>query len=334
MVNKSDIKKEKLLEMFSTMVRIREFEKEALELTKKRMIRAVVHTYIGQEAVATGTCSALATEDSITSTHRGHGHCIAKGAVLWKMYAELLGKETGYCKGKGGSMHIADLDTGNLGANGIVGGSIPIAVGAALGSKLRDEGKVVVCFFGDGASNQGSFHEAINMASIWDLPVIFLCENNKYAISTHYTDSVAVDKISERAKSYAIEGITIDGNDVLEVFDTVSHYVDKVRKGEGPVLIEADTYRMKGHYFGDNQNYRDRSEVKEWKKKDPITNFRLKLINEYDISEDELDEIVKNEKQAIISAVEKAKNEPDPTPEELNQDLWACSTGNIEWKRR
>jgi len=334
MENKSDLSKDKLLEMFRMMTRIREFEKEALELTKKRLIRAVVHTYIGEEAIATGVCSALSPQDLITSTHRGHGHCIAKGATLWKMYAELLGKETGYCKGKGGSMHIADLDTGNLGANGIVGGSIPIAVGAGLGSSLRDEGKVVVCFFGDGASNQGSFHEALNMASIWDLPVIFVCENNKYAISTHYTDSVAIDKISERAKSYGIEGLTIDGNDVMEMYNTVSHYVDKVRNGEGPVLIEADTYRIKGHYYGDNQNYRERSEVKEWKEKDPISQYKKKLVNDYEIDEKVLSKIKKEEKAAIKEAVEKAKNEPDPSPDELTEDLWACSTGNIEWKRR
>ncbi len=329
----SEVKVEegKLLDMFRMMVRIRKFENQANELAKRGLTRAVVHTYIGQEAIATGVCAALNQSDYITSTHRGHGHCIAKGAKLQRMYAELLGKTTGYCKGKGGSMHIADLDTGNLGANGIVGGGIPMAMGAGLGSLLSNNGNVAVSFFGDGASNQGSFHEALNMAAVWKLPVIFVCENNKYGISSHISNTIAIDRIAERAKAYGMPGETIDGNNVIEVYKTIEHYVTKAKNGEGPVLIEADTYRISGHYFGDLSNYRDKSEIDEWKKKDPILNCRKVLLEEYNLNEEILDQIIQEEEKHVIEASESAKLDPDPDTDDLIADLYNPTFEKIEW---
>lgn len=331
MATKSMIEKDKILEMYKMMVKIREFEKQGLELAKQNKFRAVIHTYIGQEAVAVGVCSALKNDDVITSTHRGHGHCIAKGADLRKMYAELMGKKTGYCDGKGGSMHIADVKTGNLGANGIVGGGIPIAMGAGLGFYLDNSEKVSVCFFGDGASNQGSFHEALNMASIWDLPVIFVCENNKYAISTHYKNAVNIESIAERAKAYGIPGIKIDGNNVVEVYKTIIENIDSIRNGSGPILIEADTYRLRGHYYGDMQNYRERSEVKYWKEKDPLKICREILRKVYDIDEEVFEQIKKEEKTNIKKAVSQAESDPEPEVKDLLKDLFTEKTANIKW---
>lgn len=236
------VSKEVLLDFYRKMNCIRAFENEAIELAKMNLTRAAVHTYNGEEAIAVGVCAHLTNHDYITSTHRGHGHCVAKGADLERMFAELMARENGYCKGKGGSMHIADLSIGMLGANGIVGGGIPIAVGAAFALKYQERSDVVVCFFGDGASNEGSFHESLNMASVLKLPVIFVCENNQYAISMNVKDSVNVPNISQRSTAYGIPGYTLDGNDIEQVYTEFGKIVADVRQGKGPVLVEMKTY--------------------------------------------------------------------------------------------
>lgn len=265
-----ELSREKLLWMYQKMVEIRKFDLKVDELFKKNMIWGTCHLYVGEEATAVGTCAALESGDYITSTHRGHGHCIAKGADIKRMMAELLGKETGYCKGRGGSMHIVDVSTGNLGANGIVGAGIPIATGAALASKRRNDGKVTVCFFGDGAVNVGPFHESLNMASIWKLPVVYVCENNQYAMSTSVQKATAVRDIAVRGQSYDMPGVVVDGNDVIAVFETVSEAVNRARRGEGPTLVESKTYRFFGHSKSDPRVYRSREEEQMWMAKDPI----------------------------------------------------------------
>lgn len=321
----------KLIELLHVMVRIREFENEAIELAKQNLTRAAVHTYNGEEAIAAGVCAHLSNKDYITSTHRGHGHCVAKGADLKRMFAELMARESGYCKGKGGSMHIADLSTGMLGANGIVGGGIPLATGAALGIDLLEGDNIAVCFFGDGASNEGSFHESLNLASVWSLPVVFICENNKYGISTPVSQSTHVEHIADRAKGYGIKGITVNGNDVVEVYNTFAEVADYVRKGNGPVLMEMDTYRMSGHYYGDNENYRSKEEVLEWRKKDPILRLREVLKSEYGMTDEELDAIAKEERAKVIQASEDAKGEPEPSPDDLTGDMYDPVFEDIQW---
>ncbi|MCL4417456.1 MAG: thiamine pyrophosphate-dependent dehydrogenase E1 component subunit alpha [Actinobacteria bacterium] len=290
------------------MYTIRKFEEKVKELFSLGLIRGSTHVYIGQEAVAVGACAALAGDDYIVSTHRGHGHCIAKGAELRPMMAELLGRETGYCKGRGGSMHIADFDRGILGAVGIVGSGLPIAVGAALSSKYLNNGRITISFFGDGASNQGTFHECLNLASIWGLPIIFLCENNCYAITVPAAYSTSCTNIADRAPGYSIEGVIVDGSNVEEVYLAVKNAAGNVKKGLKPVLIEAKTYRFEGHWIGDPQVYRKKEEVEHWKAKDPINTHKNKLIkekiitvNEYNLMTDKVDKL-------IDDAVEFAKN--------------------------
>jgi TPP-dependent pyruvate/acetoin dehydrogenase alpha subunit len=246
-----DLSNEKLIEMYRTMKKIREFETKAAELFAEGSIPGFVHLYIGEEAVATGVCANLKDSDYITSTHRGHGHIIAKGGDLKYMFAELFGKATGYCKGKGGSMHIADADRGILGANGIVGAGHNIAVGAGLSAKYRGTDQVCVCFFGDGSTNQGTFHESLNLASIWKLPVIFVCENNLYGISMHQSRHQAIQDVADRAVAYNIPGVVVDGNDVLAVYEAAKEAIDRARNGQGPTLIECKTYRQRGHFEGD-----------------------------------------------------------------------------------
>lgn len=326
------MEKKILLDAYRMMNRIREFENEAIELAKANATRAAVHTYQGEEAIAVGVCAHMTREDFITSTHRGHGHCIAKGAQLDRMFAELLGKGEGYCKGKGGSMHIADLTTGNLGANGIVGGGIPIAVGAALSMQLDAKGHFTVSFFGDGAANEGSFHEALNMASIWDLPVIFVCENNQYGISTHVSQSMHVKNIADRAMAYNMKGMVVDGNDIRDVYDAMGKAVEYVKAGKGPVLMEMKTYRMAGHYFGDNQNYRTREEVNSWKEKDPILQCGSLLLEEYGVQEEVLKQICKEERLAVQEASEDAKKMSEPKIEDLTEDLYDPELAPITWK--
>ena len=326
------VSKEVLLDFYRKMNCIRAFENEAIELAKMNLTRAAVHTYNGEEAIAVGVCAHLTNHDYITSTHRGHGHCVAKGADLERMFAELMARENGYCKGKGGSMHIADLSIGMLGANGIVGGGIPIAVGAAFALKYQERSDVVVCFFGDGASNEGSFHESLNMASVLKLPVIFVCENNQYAISMNVKDSVNVPNISQRSAAYGIPGYTLDGNDIEQVYTEFGKIVADVRQGKGPVLVEMKTYRLGGHYYGDNENYRTREEVAEWRAKCPITRLEARLVSEYGCTHEELAEIAKSAKAEVLAASERAKSGPEPQVEDLADDMFDPTYKEIEWK--
>ncbi len=323
------ISSEKLAEMYATMLRIRRFEEKVAEIIMKGR-RMTAHLYIGEEAVATGVCSALRGDDYVTSTHRGHGHCIAKGTDIKFMIAELFGKRTGTNKGKGGSMHIAKVSVGNLGANGIVGGSIPTATGAGLSIKLRGTDQVSVCFFGDGGSNQGVFHESLNIASIFDLPVIFVCENNMYAISTPISYSARVADISERAASYRIPGVSVDGMDVVTVYKAAQASVERARKGLGPTLLECKTYRYRGHAgpyemepYGDQTPYRSKEELESWKKRDPIAGLRRQMLERNILIEDKIKRIEDDISQEIEEAVIFAEESPDPAPEEALEDLLA-----------
>ncbi|MDH5441859.1 MAG: thiamine pyrophosphate-dependent dehydrogenase E1 component subunit alpha, partial [Candidatus Bathyarchaeota archaeon] len=248
------------------MLEIRRFEEKVWDLFGRNLIPGTLHLYIGEEATAVGVCVNLRVDDYITSTHRGHGHCIAKEARLEPMMAELLGKKTGYCKGKGGSMHVADASVGILGATAVVGSGIPIAVGAGLSCKMRKTDQVVACFFGDGASNNGTFHESLNMAAIWKLPIVFVCENNLYAMGTRISNVTAIDNIAQRAIAYGMPGVTVDGNDAVAVFQAARGAVERARKGEGPTLLECQTYRHKGHSRFDPATYRPQEEVEEWMK--------------------------------------------------------------------
>lgn len=314
---------EKIREIYRMMLRIRYFEEKATELFTAGEIPGFLHSYLGQEAVAAGVCASLEKDDYITSTHRGHGHVIAKGAQLDKMMAELFGKKTGYCRGKGGSMHIADFSVGVVGAIGIVGAGIPIANGVALASKMKKTDRVVACFFGDGASNQGTFHEGINLASIWNLPVIFICENNSYAESTPQYEHQKIRDISIRAASYSIPGVTVDGNDVLAVFGATEKAVRRARAGDGPSLIEAKTYRWMGHYIGDPAHYRPKGEAQKWKVKCPIKKFSRRLLKERTLKEDELKKVEVEVKKQIEEAVAFARKSPYPTSEEALLDVYS-----------
>ena len=308
-----------LLEMFTIMYKIRQFELISYDLLGQNLIPGTLHTYAGEEAVATGVCYNLKNEDYVSSTHRGHGHCIAKGANLNKMMAELFGKVTGYCKGKGGSMHITDFKIGMLGANGIVGGGIPISVGAALTCKLKYPGRVSVSFFGDGASNQGTFHESINLAAAWKLPVIFVCENNLYAMGTDIRKVTANQNIADRAIGYGIEGITADGMDVLDVYKKSNIAIKRAREGNGPTLLECKTYRIKGHSRYDPALYRPKEESEKWLKRDAINMFKEKvLINTHHIDEKIIKEIEIRVDEEIGRSVDFAKESPFP---ELNDAL-------------
>ncbi len=316
-------KKEKLTEMHRQMLRIRHFEEKVYELYGQNLVPGTIHLYVGQEAVAVGVCTNLRKDDYITSTHRGHGHCIAKGADLRKVMAEILGKKTGYCKGKGGSMHIADFSIGMLGATAVVGAGIPIAVGAGLSIKLRGTDQVVACFFGDGASNQGTFHESINMAAIWSLPVIFVCENNLYAMGTRQSMVMKIENIADRATAYGILGATVDGNDVLAVYEAAHEAVDRARHGEGPTLIECKTYRHKGHSRFDPATYRPKAEVEEWLRKDPIPRFKAKLQKMKLLTDQEAEKLEREVILAVEEAVKFAMESPFPAPEEALENVYA-----------
>ncbi len=315
--------KEKLIEMYRQMLRIRHFEEKVYELYGQNLVPGTIHLYLGQEAVAVGVCTNLRKDDYITSTHRGHGHCIAKGADLRKVMAEIMGKETGYCRGKGGSMHIADFSIGMLGATAVVGAGIPIAAGAGLSIKLRGTDQVVAGFFGDGASNQGTFHESINMAAIWSLPVIFVCENNLYAMGTRQSMVMRIKKIADRASSYGIHGVTVDGNDVLAVCEAAHTAVNRARHGEGPTLIECQTYRHKGHSRFDPAAYRPKEEVEMWMKKDPIPRFKAKLQQMGQLTEREAKKMEQEVVSAVEEAVKFATESPFPTPEEASENVYA-----------
>lgn len=289
-----------------TMSRIRKLEEAVEDLFGRGMMHGTMHLSIGQEASATGVCMALNIDDQITSTHRGHGHCVAKGADLTRMIAELLGKENGYCGGRGGSMHIADVKTGNLGANGIVGGGIPIAVGAGLASKMMKRGTVAVSFFGDGAMNEGAFHEAANLAAIWKLPVLFVCENNGYGMSSSTELAFAIDTLAERGLGYGIPGYTIDGNNVSAVYEATQAAVQRARNGEGPTLLELVTYRWKGHSRSDKNLYRTKEEIDEWKTKDPILFFEHVLRDAKLLSDEEIAQVHAEATAQVIAAVNEA----------------------------
>lgn len=309
--------------MYKRMLEIRFFEEKVFDLYAQNLVPGTIHLYLGEEAVAVGVCSLLKKDDYITSTHRGHGHCIAKGAELKRTMAEILGKKTGYCKGKGGSMHIADFSIGMLGATAVVGAGLPIAVGAGLSAKLRKTDQVVACFFGEGASNQGTFHESINMASIWKLPVIFVCENNLYAMGTRQSRVMAIENVADRAVAYGIPGVVVDGNDVLAVYEATQRAVERARKGEGPTLIECKTYRHKGHSRVDPAKYRPKEEVEEWLAKGPIKRFKEKLLQTNTLTEAEIQQIEKEVSAEIEEAVKFAMESPYPAPEEALEDVYA-----------
>lgn len=304
------------------MVEIRLFEEKVFELYGQNMVPGTIHLYAGEEAVAVGVCSALRKDDYITSTHRGHGHCIAKGADLNRTMAEILGKKDGYCKGKGGSMHIADFNIGMLGATAVVGAGLPIAVGAGLSAKLRKTDQIAVCFFGEGASNQGTFHESLNMSSAWKLPVIFICENNLYAMGTRQSRIMNVENVADRGTGYGIPGVVADGNDVLSVFRVTDEAVGKARNGEGPSLIECKTYRRRGHSRADPAKYRPKQEVEDWLLRDPIKRFKEHLIQEGTLKEAELLATEKETALRIEDAVKFAMESPYPTPEEALEDVY------------
>lgn len=319
-----ELDKNTLIEMYRKMLLIRRFETKTKELFAAAKIPGFVHLYSGEEGIAVGVCSALRKDDYIGSTHRGHGHCIAKGGDVKYMMAELFGKETGYCKGKGGSMHIADFNSGILGACGIVGGSIPLITGAALNFKYKRTDQVAVSFFGDGATNQGSFHESVNLAAIWDLPIIYVCENNKYAETTPTSSVMKVEKISDRATAYGIPGITIDGNDVIAVYEATLQGVERARKGKGPTLLECVTCRHHGHYEGDSHTYRTREMLDECKKRCPIKRLKGFLVEEGFASKKELEDIDKDIEKEIRGAIEFADNSPWPKPEEALKDIFVA----------
>lgn len=299
-----------------TMLRIRRFEERVRDLFADAEIPGFVHLYIGQEAVAVGVCSALQRDDYITSTHRGHGHCIAKGLDVRKMMAELYGKASGYCRGKGGSMHIADFDSGMLGANGIVGAGAPLAAGAALSSRLLKTGRVVACFFGDGALAQGPWHEAVNLAALWDLPVIFVCENNQYAEMTPVREQHRLQRLADAAGAYGIPGCSVDGMDVLAVYDAASEAVAGARRGRGPTLLEAQTYRFRGHFEGDPESYRTRQEVEEWRERDPLERLKRTLFSNGELTPQEFGASDRTVRAEIETAVEFARHSADPDPSE------------------
>lgn len=309
-----EISKDTLLEMYRRMVRIREFELASIDLFKRGQVKGAVHPYIGQEASGVGICMALRTDDLIAGTHRSHGHNLAKGADSKRMMAEILGKETGYCKGRGGSMHIAAFETGSLGALAVVGAGIPLAVGAALAFKMKGEDRVAVPFTGDAGSNTGNWHEGVNMASIWNLPVVFALENNHYGVSTNIEYSTNVDDLSIRAQSYGIPGVRVDGFDVVAVYEAAVAAVERARRGDGPTLLVTESYRFEGHYAGEPEVYRERSEVAKWRKNDPIPRFRKELIENGSASEAELDAIDAEIKQEMMEAVKFAQESPQPDP--------------------
>lgn len=314
---------DKLIEMYRSMVRIRTFEERVLKEVSAGVIPGAAHLYAGQEAVAVGACANLNVADYITSTHRGHGHLIAKGARTDLMMAELFGKKTGYNKGKGGSMHIAAFELGIIGASGIVGGMVGIAAGAGLSAQMRGTDQVAVCFMGDGATNTGRFHEAVNLAAVWGLPVIFIIENNLYGESTSISAVCKLANLSDRAACYGMPGLTIDGNDVLSVYHAVGAAVARARKGDGPTLIECKTYRRYGHFCGDPQTYKTKAEVEEWLRKDPIPRFRTTLIDMSVFTSGDADAIDQSMRDELDRAVKFAIESPYPAPEEALEDVYA-----------
>ena len=310
--------KELAKQFYTVMYRTRRFEEEVFEFYKRGLMPGLAHLYLGEEAVATGACATLRDDDYIGSTHRGHGHLVARGADLNRMMAEILGKETGYSKGKGGSMHIMAMDKGILGANGIVGGEIPIATGAAYSAKYRGTDQVTLAFFGDSASNEGTFHESINMAAAWNLPCVYIIENNLFGISVDIRRVTKEHQLSKRAVGYGIPGVTIDGNDVFKVYETVKEAVERARKGEGPTIIECLTYRWQGHHVGDPGEYRDPQELADWKAKEPIGVLEKRGL----LTDAEIQEIKDAVEAEIQAACKFAEESPYPDASEAYTDLF------------
>ncbi len=318
-----EIDRELSLRLLKQMMEIRQFEDKIMELLAKNIAEGGSHLYAGMEAVAVGAISVLRPDDYITSTHRGHGHAIAKDGDLKGLMAEILGKKTGVCKGKGGSLHLADVAKGNLGANGVVGGSIGIATGAGLSIKMRKTSQVVICFFGDGATNQGIFYESLNIAALWKLPVVYLCENNLYGMSVSVKRASAVEDLSKKALAFDMPAESVDGMDVLAVREVVGRRVEKARNQHQPSLVVASTYRYYGHSRSDPRVYRTREEEKFWKERDPIINFSRKLIQQGVATEQEVAQLEEQVRQSIEEATQFAINSPWPEPEELYTDLYA-----------
>jgi pyruvate dehydrogenase E1 component alpha subunit len=317
--------KEKLVDMYRNMLKIRKFEEAAIKLYSEGLIPGLLHLYIGEEAVAVGVCSNLRKDDYIISTHRGHGHCIAKGADVGKMMAELLGKVTGYSKGKGGSMHICVPEIGVMGSSGIVGAGIPIAAGLGLAINLKQTDRVVACFFGDGAANTGTFHEGINLAALWKLPIVFVCENNLYAISVSMSKSTSVLNIADRAVAYGIPGKIVDGMDLIAVYEAAQEASGWARQGKGPTLIECKTYRFRGHFEGDPKRgatYRTETEMLEWEERCPIKNFRAKLIKEGVLRGKDVEEIEGECVKEIEDAIRFAEESRFPSTDDVSEDVF------------
>jgi pyruvate dehydrogenase E1 component alpha subunit len=314
-----------LIRFYRTMVRVRRFEERARVEYRRGALPGMLHLSVGEEAVSVGSCTALEPGDSITSNHRGHGHCIAKGGDVRRMFAELLGKQTGYCGGKGGSMHIADPSLGIIGANGIVGGGLPIATGCGLAARMRGDGRVTLCFFGDGASNQGSFHESLNLAALWKLPVVYVCENNLYAVSTRQNRAQAIADIASRAAGYGMPGVVVDGQDVCAVHHVVGEAVRRARAGDGPTLVEAKTYRWYGHCEADPPTtvYRTKEEEAAWRLRDPIALLRAKLLADSISTEAELEGWDAEEELLIEEAVRFARDSPDPPVASAREGVFA-----------
>ena len=321
--------KEQLMSFYETMIRIRRFEEETFEFYKKGLMAGLAHLYLGEEAIATGVCAALNEEDYIGSTHRGHGHLVARGADTDRMMAEILGKKTGYSNGKGGSMHIMAMDKGILGANGIVGGEIPIATGAAYSAKYRGTDQVAVSFMGDSATNEGTFHESINMAAAWDLPCIYVIENNLYGISVDIRDVTNTPDLAVRAQAYNIPGVVVDGMDVVAVYEAAKKAVERARKGEGPTLIECKTYRWQGHHVGDPATYRKRrseTEKEDWMKKDPIPALKEAVLKAGIASEEDFDKLDRLVEDEIQAAVQFAVESEYPPAEDAYTDVFQQGT--------
>ncbi len=318
---------EKFQGMYAKMWRIRLFEEQAEFQSTQGKVKGPLHTYIGQEAVGVGICAHLSDTDYITSTHRGHGHCISKGADVRRMMAELFGRSTGYCRGKGGSMHIADFQVGMLGANGIVGGGFGLATGAGLAAQMRDSGQVAVCFFGDGAANRGPFHENINLGAVWRLPVVYVCENNQYAQWTLQKDITLVTDVSNMSSAYGIPGFQVDGMDLMAVYEAAGEAIERARRGEGPTLLECKTYRFHGHNFGDPQQYRTREEIAQWvEKHDPIQRMSTYLQGQGVLTGEEDAAIQAQLAEEIEESVNFAEESPYPKADELYEDVYSYLT--------
>ncbi|MCL5278215.1 MAG: thiamine pyrophosphate-dependent dehydrogenase E1 component subunit alpha [Deltaproteobacteria bacterium] len=313
-----------VLGLYETMFRIRTFEEEVMKQFMDGNIPGFIHLASGQEAVSAGACAAINRDDYIGSTHRGHANLIAKGARTDRMMAELFARETGYCKGRGGCLHITDMSVGSLGANGIVGAGIIVANGAALSSRLLKNRRVTLSFFGDGAANQGKFHEALNLAAVWALPIVFICENNLYGEATPQSKHMKIKDISVRAQAYGMPGVSVDGQDVLKVYDAVSDAAKTAREDGGPTLIEAKTYRFHGHHIGDPETYRTKEEVEEWMdKRDPVKLFKAKLLKDFKVSGAEIDSIETKILKEIEDAVAFANESSRPDPGTLMQNVYA-----------